>query len=194
MDRRNRRNAATHAPLRRSRIMLAALLAGAAFGVLPATAGPGAPGALPVAEAPPVKLGHSGLPVPRFVALKKNEVRGRFGPGFDYPVAAVYRRRGLPVRVIAETRDDAWRRIEDADGQRLWVHRSMLMSAETAIVTGAADTVLRAKPTEGARGRARLAPGVLAEVLACEGAWCRLRAGEFKGWLPRSALWGVENG
>ena len=160
---------------------------------LPAQANePGAPS--PRIDAPAVKIGHSGLPVPRFVAFKKDEVRARFGPGFDYPVAAVYRKRGLPVRVIAETRDDVWRRVEDADGQRLWVHRSMLMSAGTALVTADTDdAVLRAKPSEGARGRARLAPGVLAEVLACEGAWCRLKAGDFKGWLPRAALWGVES-
>ena len=183
--------------LRRSLLALAVAVTGGAL-VLPAHAnGPGAPGAaadVPRAAVSSVKIGHSGLPVPRFVALKKDEVRARFGPGFDYPVAAVYRRRGLPVRVVAETRDDVWRRIEDADGQRLWVHRSMLMSAETALVTAEADeAVLRAKPSEGARGRARLAPGVLADVLACEGAWCRLRAGDFKGWLPRAALWGVES-
>ena len=181
--------------LRQGLLALVLAMTGGAL-VLPAQANePGAPTMAVSSSDAPVKIGHSGLPVPRFVALKKNEVRARFGPGFDYPVAAVYRKRGLPVRVVAETRDDVWRRVEDADGQRLWVHRSMLMSAETALVTAEADdAVLRAKPSEGARGRARLAPGVVADVLSCEGAWCRLKAGEFKGWLPRTALWGVENG
>ena len=179
------------APLRGGLLSLAFALSGLA---LPAAANePGAPSTLPSVET--VRTGHSGLPVPRFVALKKDEVRARFGPGFDYPVAAVYRKKGLPVRVVAETRDDVWRRVEDAEGQRLWVHRSMLMSAETALVTAdAEDAVLRARPDEDARGRARLAPGVLADVLRCEGAWCRLQAGEFKGWLPRTALWGVNAG
>lgn len=171
--------------------LLGLLLATSGAAALPAQASE--PGAAHAATATAVRVGHSGLPVPRFVALKKDEVRARFGPGFDYPVAAIYRKKGLPVRVIAETRDDVWRRVEDADGQRLWVHRSMLMSAGTAIVTAEADAaVLRAKPSERARGRARLAPGVLTEVLSCEGSWCRLKAGEFKGWLPRTALWGVE--
>ena len=143
------------------------------------------------ADAPAVApvTGPSGLPVPRFVALKKSEVRGRFGPGFDYPVAAVYRREGLPVRVVAETRDDVWRRVEDAEGQRVWVHRSMLKANDSAVVTD--DVVLRAEPEEGAAGRARLAPGVVGEVLRCEAGWCRMKAGEFKGWLPRAALWGA---
>ena len=136
--------------------------------------------------------GPSGLPVPRFVALKKSEVRGRFGPGFDYPVAAVYRKEGLPVRVVAETRDDVWRRVEDADGQKVWVHRSMLTMNDHALVRS--DAVLRAKPAEDAAGRARLAPGVVGELLGCEAGWCRLKAGAFKGWLPVAALWGAPQG
>ena len=142
-----------------------------------------------------VVIGPSGLPVPRFVALGKSEVSARFGPGFDYPVAAVYRRRGLPLRVIAETRDDVWRRVEDPQGQRFWVHRSQLVSNASAIVTeGEGEPVLRAKPSGDAAGRARLAPGVLAEVLSCDGAWCRVKAGEVKGYLPADRLWGVERG
>lgn len=137
-------------------------------------------------------IGPSGLPVPRFVALKKSEVRGRFGPGFDYPVAAVYRKAGLPVRVIAETRDDVWRRVEDADGQKVWVHRSMLMANDNVVVQG--EAVLRAKPDEAAAGRARLTSGVIGEVLGCEAGWCRLKAGEFKGWLPVAGLWGAPQG
>ena len=164
-------------------------LAALTLAALPTPAEANSAAHAPVAE---TVIGPSGLPVPRFVALKKSEVRGRFGPGFDYPVAAVYRKAGLPVRVIAETRDDVWRRVEDADGQRVWVHRSMLMANDNAVVQG--EAVLRAKPDEGAAGRARLAPGVMGELLGCEGAWCRMKAGEFKGWLPVRTLWGAPQG
>ena len=171
-------------------------LASVAMGLAVLTGGAEASSSAAAAAAKPVKaetvIGPSGLPVPRFVALKKDEVRGRFGPGFDYPVAAVYKKRGLPVRVIAETRDDVWRRVEDADGQRVWVHRSMLMANDNAVVQ--ADAVLRAKPDDAAAGRARLTPGVMGELLGCEGGWCRLKAGEFKGWLPVAELWGAPQG
>lgn len=138
-------------------------------------------------------IGPSGLPVPRFVALKKDKVRARFGPSFDYPVAFTYHRKGLPLKVIAETRDDVWRRVEDRDGRRMWIHRSMLMGNDSAVVARE-DAVLRAKPSEGAPGRARLAPGLVTEIDECEAGWCRLRAGDFRGWLPEDALWGVSRG
>jgi SH3-like domain-containing protein len=161
----------------------------------PVLAGSGTPGTLDAAS-PAVSetvIGPSGLPVPRFVALKKDEVHARVGPSFDYPVAAVYRKKGLPLKVIAETSDDVWRRVEDPDGQKLWIHRSMLMGNEHAVVR-ASDVVLRSKPGTDAPGRAKLAQGVLAELDRCEGGWCRVKAGEFKGWLPEAILWGAPRG
>ncbi|MBB4658196.1 SH3 domain-containing protein [Parvularcula dongshanensis] len=170
-------------------LFLAVALAGA--NAAPARAG--SPDASPMAAPHPetrVVIGPSGLPVPRFVALKKDEVIARFGPSFDYPIAATYRQRGLPLKVIAETRDDVWRRVEDQDGGRYWIHRSMLMGNDNAVVR-AEEAVLRAKPSDAAPGRARLTAGVMAEVEHCEDGWCRLRAGSYKGWLPQTLLWGV---
>ena len=45
----------------------------------------------------------SGLPVPRYVSLKFAEVNARGGPGDDYKLLWVYRAKGLPMQVIAET-------------------------------------------------------------------------------------------
>ena len=173
-----------------ARMMASLIAAGMASLAVPAEAGSAAATASP--QKAESVIGPSGLPVPRFVALKKSKVRGRFGPGFDYPVAAVYRKAGLPVRVVAETRDDVWRRVEDADGQKVWVHRSMLMANDNVVVQG--DAVLRSKPDQAAAGRARLTRGVVGEVLGCEAGWCRLKAGEFKGWLPAASLWGAPQG
>src|SRR5690349_19749693 len=64
------------------------------------------------------KTGPSGLPLPRFVSLKADEVNVRQGPGWDHAVAWVYRRIGLPVEVIAEY--DVWRQIRDSEGASGW--------------------------------------------------------------------------
>lgn len=136
-------------------------------------------------------IGPSGLPVPRFVALKKNEVRARFGPSFDYPVAYEFRRQGLPLKVIAEDRDNIWRRVEDRDGRRMWIHRSMLASNKNAVVSVDA-AVLRAAPRQDSQGRAKLAGGVMVRVETCEEGWCRLKANDFRGWLPSEQLWGTD--
>ncbi|NJR20392.1 MAG: hypothetical protein HC777_02240, partial [Hyphomonadaceae bacterium] len=74
----------------------------------------------------------SGQPVPRFVSLKFSKIRGRAGPDLDYPIRWEYKRKGLPVQVIAET--DEWRRIQDPNGTISWVHKRMIDGKRTAIV------------------------------------------------------------
>lgn len=135
-------------------------------------------------------VGPSGLPVPRFVELRKDEVHARFGPSFDYPVAYEFYRRGLPLKVIAEDRDNIWRRVEDHDGHRMWIHRSMLSANAHAVVISE-DAILRSGPDAEARGRARLSGGVMARLESCQQDWCRVRTAEYRGWLPRSELWGA---
>ena len=147
-------------------------------------------GASDRAEPQTVADSPSGLPVPRFVALRKDEVRARFGPSFDYPVAYEFHKEGLPLKVIAEDRDNVWRRVEDRDGRRMWIHRSMLADNESAVVQ-ADSALLRAAPAETAKARARLTQGVVTRLEACENDWCRVRADDFRGWLPKEQLWGA---
>ena len=71
--------------------------------------------------APVDKTTPSGLPVPRYVSLKFAEVNARAGPGDDSRLLWVYRAKGLPVQVVAET--DEWRRICDPEGGLAWVHK-----------------------------------------------------------------------
>ncbi|MEM0930731.1 MAG: SH3 domain-containing protein [Pseudomonadota bacterium] len=134
------------------------------------------------------RIGYSGQPVPRFVALKKDKAFGRAGPDLDDPVLVIYRRRGLPLKVIGETQDNVWRRVEDVDGRRVWIHRSMLAENQHAVIQ--ASTVIFSQPTVDALPRARLEPGVIARLETCDGAWCRVRTEDFRGWTDRGALWG----
>ena len=57
----------------------------------------------------------TGLPLPRFVSLKSDEVNARVGPGADYQIAWVFRRAGLPVEVLAEFEN--WRQIRELERQ-----------------------------------------------------------------------------
>ena len=72
----------------------------------------------------PAPPGRTGLPLPRFVTLRANEVNLRSGPGTRYPIDWVYRRSGMPVEIIDEF--DTWRRIRDWQGTEGWVHQSMV--------------------------------------------------------------------
>src|SRR3546814_17200266 len=51
---------------------------------------------------------------PYWASLSKDEARMRAGPSMDYPANWIYRRRDLPVKVVAVY--SHWRRIEDPDG------------------------------------------------------------------------------
>jgi SH3-like domain-containing protein len=57
----------------------------------------------------------TGLPLPRFAALKSNNIKARSGPGDNYPVKAVYKRAGLPVEIVSEFK--LWREIVDIEGE-----------------------------------------------------------------------------
>ena len=127
-------------------------------------------------------------PLPRFVSLKSDEVNLRTGPGKRYPIDWIYRRRGLPVEIIDEFED--WRRVRDHDGTIGWVHRFMLASHRTVLVTGE-TRVLRRRPSAAAPGMAYLEAGVVAELEDCEGAWCRIEAQGFDGWLQRNEIFGT---
>ena len=35
-----------------------------------------------------------------YLILKNNEVNVRYGPGFDYPVKYVYKKKNLPIKII----------------------------------------------------------------------------------------------
>ena len=39
-----------------------------------------------------------------YLVIKNNEVNVRYGPGFDYPVKYVYKKKNLPVKVIDKKR------------------------------------------------------------------------------------------
>jgi SH3-like domain-containing protein len=132
----------------------------------------------------------SGFCVPRYVSLKRGEVYGRKGPGKDYPAVWIYRARGLPVQVVAETAE--WRRVCDPDGGATWIHRSMVDGRRTVLATGSSTVNLQKSPKSGAAVTGMLAPRALASLDRCQGDWCKVQVGGVDGWAPAARLWGVD--
>ena len=132
----------------------------------------------------------TGLPLPRFVSLRADEVNLRTGPGVQYPIDWVYRRRHLPVEIIAEY--NTWRKVRDWQGTEGWVHQSMVGNERTVIVTGKLRT-LRDKSDTAGRPVAQAEAGVIARLLECPDAstWCRVEVDGFEGWFRRVEFWGV---
>lgn len=134
---------------------------------------------------------ETNLPLPRFVSLKASEANVRRGPSLSHRIDWVFQRRNMPLQVIAEY--GHWRRVIDRDGQGGWVHYTMLSGSRTVLINGE-TTALRARPDATARENAMLEPGVIARLGTCEPQWCRLTAGGYKGWVPKTELWGVAAG
>jgi SH3-like domain-containing protein len=127
--------------------------------------------------------------VQRYVTLRAAEVNLRAGPGEQFPIQWVYHRRGLPVEVIGKS--DVWRKIRDWQGTEGWVHERMVTASRGAIVRGAVRPLHR-DPDPASDVVARAEPGVIAKLLECRGAWCRVEISDIKGWLGRNEIWGVD--
>lgn len=133
-------------------------------------------------------IGGSGLPVPRFVSLASDKIYMRTGPGQRYPIRWIYERKGLPVIVEAEF--DIWRRVRDVEGERGWVHGSLLSGRRTVQITGGLQE-LHQKAHPGSLVVLRAEEGVTGELVECDGAWCEVRISGRRGWIGRDSLWGV---
>jgi SH3-like domain-containing protein len=149
-----------------------------------------AAGSLGASAAPaPERQTPSGLPVPRYVSLKFDKVNARAGPGDDHRLLWVYRVRGLPVQVVAETAE--WRRICDPEGELAWVHKRTTDGRRMTINMTAIPAPLYRRPRDTARVVAYLNPKALAALDRCEKNWCRVRAGDSSGWVMAGELWGT---
>ena len=103
----------------------------------------------------------------------------------------VFQRKGMPVEVTAE--HGHWRRVRDRDGAGGWIHYSLLSGVRTVIVEK--DMLdLTSRPDPASLVVARLELGVVARVEECRSEMCKLSAGGYKGWAPKTHLWGIKPG
>jgi SH3-like domain-containing protein len=163
----------------------APVIAAAAMGVMPAAF---APVAL-AAAAPTERKTPSGYPVPRYITLKFPKVNARAGPSEGHRVKFVYRTRGLPLQVVAETSE--WRRVCDPEGQVTWVHKRVTDGRRNVINMGDRPAPLYRAPKAGAEPIAYLNVRALAAFVRCEDGWCKVKPqGARAGWVREGALWG----
>ena len=132
---------------------------------------------------------QTGLPIPRFVSLRSNQVNLRTGPGTKYPVEWVYLKSDLPVEITEEF--ETWRRIKDSEGREGWIFQSMLSGRRTVRVTR--DALLLRAANANALPLAKVEKGAVGKLTTCPAGifLCKVDFGSFQGWLPKESLWGV---
>jgi len=142
------------------------------------------------AVAQPERPTPSGLPVPRWVSLKSGQINARVGPGNDYKILWTYRTRGLPVQVIAETRD--WRRVCDPRGGVAWVNAGTTSGRRMVMRAKPQPLPVRAKPDAASPVRAYVGGRALAGLDRCKAGWCKVKLEGASGWIPAGEVWGTD--
>ena len=121
-----------------------------------------------------------------FLSLKKNKVNVRYGPGFDFPIKYIYKKKNFPIKQI--DKKENFRRIIDIKKNSGWIHISQLKKVNSVITLE--DKVLFKKSSFFSKPIAKVKKGRLLVIQKCEGEWCRVKTDNFKGWVDRVNLWG----
>ncbi|MEP6785275.1 MAG: SH3 domain-containing protein [Sphingomonadales bacterium] len=116
----------------------------------------------------------------------------RTGPGRNFPAEWLYKRRGLPVKVVKTytVAHAEWRRVQDPDGAEGWMQANLLSDQRTGLVTGDVRP-LHEKPNAASPVVWRAEPGVVGKVMQCANGWCNLDVGGKKGFIEIANLFGV---
>ena len=109
-----------------------------------------------------------------YLILKNNKVNVRYGPGFDYPIKFIYKKKNLPIRVI--DKKENFRRIID------------FKKGEAFILLE--DQILFTKPTKYSKPILKISKGRLLLVKKCKAKWCKIKTEKYIGWLKANNVWG----
>ena len=122
-----------------------------------------------------------------FLTLRNETVNLRQGPSFQYPVKIFYNKKYLPV--IIEDRSENFRKIRDHQNNSGWIHISQL-SKKKAAITIVDDVIVFKGPTIYSKPQVKLEKGRLCLIYKCKGKWCKIKTGDYKGWVKNQNLWG----
>ena len=138
---------------------------------------------------PKLSINGSGLKIPRMVSLKNSLTYMRSGPGKKYPITFEFRKKGYPLKIIAEYNN--WRKVTTHSNITGWIHTQLLSSFSTAIIIR--DTFLKKRPSNSSKSKAKLLQNLLINIKSCELNWCNIEIIKnkvFLGWVEKSSIWG----
>ena len=121
-----------------------------------------------------------------FLMLKYKEANLRYGPGFDYPIKFIYKKKYLPIKII--DKKDEFRRIIDIKNNSGWIHKTQLKKNKSFILLE--DQLLFSKPTKYSKPILKISKGRLLFAKRCKKKWCEVKTEEYEGWITNDNLWG----
>jgi len=136
-----------------------------------------------------IKKGQvTNLPIPRYVSLKVKEANARRGPSLSHKIDWIYKRKNMPLEVYGEYEN--WRRVRDFEGLGGWVHYTLLSGIRFVLVKNELLET-RLLPSIDAQVIAKIPQHNIATLDKCSKDWCRITDDGYKGWVPKSGIWGV---
>ncbi len=127
--------------------------------------------------------------VPYWATIRASVLNMRVGPSAEYKIAWVFRRAGLPVKVIRVV--EGWRLIRDSDGTEGWVVARLLSPDRGAVVVGAELAAMRDAPADAGALKWNAQPGVVGKLGDCGAGWCEFNVAGRKGWIRATRIWGA---
>ena len=121
-----------------------------------------------------------------FLSLKNKKVNVRYGPGFNYPIKFIYKKKFLPVKII--DKKENFRRIIDFKKNSGWIHISQLKKSNSLIVLK--DKIVFKKASKFSKPIIKLEKGRLAIIKKCISGWCKIKTNKYEGWIQTKNVWG----
>ena len=122
-----------------------------------------------------------------YLTLRSNKVNLRQGPSLSHPIKLVYNKKFLPVLVLDKSYN--FRKIKDHENNSGWIHISQLSKKKAALNNKDKSIIFR-KPSQYSKPLAVVQKGRLCLINKCKADWCKIKTGNFTGWIKKENLVG----
>ena len=122
-----------------------------------------------------------------YLTLRSDKVNLRQGPSLDHPIKLKYTKKFLPVLILDKSYN--FRKVIDHENNSGWIHISQL-SKKKAALNNEDKTIVFKNPSEYSKPLALLEKGRLCLIKKCKDNWCKIKTGEYTGWVERRKLKG----
>ena len=121
-----------------------------------------------------------------FLSLRNDKVNLRLGPSFDYPIKIIYKKKYLPV--LIKDKSENFRKIQDHENNSGWIHVSQLSKKKSVITLE--NLILYSRPTVYSKPLVNIETGRLLLISKCKDNWCKIKSGNYSGWIKIEDVWG----
>ena len=122
-----------------------------------------------------------------YLTLRNDKVNLRQGPSLKYPVKLVYKKKFLPI--LVQDKSDNFRKILDHENNSGWIHISQL-SKKRAAINFSDKSIVFKKPSLFSKPLVMLEKGRLCLIKKCKNNWCKVKTGNYLGWVEKQNLKG----